>query len=249
MDALNNEHFDNQSDTNDNVGQDGSGTQNTESGSDWESQAKYFQSEKDKLYSENQNLKKYEKIGQFLESRPDIVEKIKGDIDGGGKQQTEEPRIALDKDEFDPWEAYNDPSSKSYQFRKQEEADTINKKVNEVVGHQVSKMQKDIGMNKLETELDKRGLTPEQKKSFVEFASTNPADYGIDGYLKMWQAVNGESEQVQQEQQQSNPFDLIRQNKTQPQQGGILNGQQPERKSDDDMIWEQVKKAGEKSIW
>ena len=89
-------------------------------------------------------------------------------------------------------------------------------------------------------ELDKRGLTPEQKKSFVEFASTNPADYGIDGYLKMWQAVNSKDEQVQN---QENPMDAIRQNQTLPQQGGVLNGQQPARKSDDDSIWEGILKS------
>ena len=94
-------------------------------------------------------------------------------------------------------------------------------------------------MNKLEIELDKRGLSPEQKQSFVKFVSTNPADYGIDGYLKMWQAVNGEPEQVQQEQQ-SNPFDAIRQNQTQPQQGGVLNGQMPEPTSDEDDMWKGV---------
>ena len=164
MDALNNENLENQGEVNDKVGQDGSGSQNGESSTSWESQAKYFQSEKDKLYSENQNLKKYEKIGQFLESRPDIVEKIKDNIEGG--QQETEQLVSLDKDEFDPWEAYNDPSSKSYQFRKQEEANTINERVNEAVGNQVAQMQKDIGMTKLDSELDKRGLTPEQKKSF-----------------------------------------------------------------------------------
>ena len=40
---------------NDNVGQD-EGAQQQES-NDWESQAKYFQSEKDKLHAENQKLK------------------------------------------------------------------------------------------------------------------------------------------------------------------------------------------------
>ena len=44
---------------NDNVGQDEGGTQQ-ESSTDWEQQAKYHQSEKDKLYAENHNLKKYE---------------------------------------------------------------------------------------------------------------------------------------------------------------------------------------------
>ena len=42
---------------NDNVGQD-EATQQQES-NDWESQAKYFQSEKDKLHVENQKFKQY----------------------------------------------------------------------------------------------------------------------------------------------------------------------------------------------
>ena len=49
---------------NDNVGQD-EATQQQESKNDWESQAKYFQSEKDKLHAENQKLKQYEQIDTF----------------------------------------------------------------------------------------------------------------------------------------------------------------------------------------
>ena len=79
--ALENENLDYQGEVNDNVGQD-EGKQAEESGSDWESQAKYFQSEKDKLYAENQNLKKYEQLGQMLESRPDIVQTISGMVQG-----------------------------------------------------------------------------------------------------------------------------------------------------------------------
>jgi len=101
----------------DNVGQD-EATQQKESGGDWESQAKYFQSEKDKLHTENQKLKQYEQVGQMLESRPDIVQAVSGMLQGG--QTAPEKRVELSKDEFDPWEAYNDPSSKSYQFRQQE---------------------------------------------------------------------------------------------------------------------------------
>ena len=111
---------------NDNVGQD-EATQQQESGGDWESQAKYFQSEKDKLHTENQKLKQYEQIGKMLESRPDIVNTISGMVQGG--QPAPEAPIELSKDEFDPWEAYNDPSSKSYKYRQQELQDTINNAV------------------------------------------------------------------------------------------------------------------------
>ena len=51
---------------NDNVGQD-EATQQHESETNWEDQAKYFQSEKDKLHAENQKLKQYEQIVQMLE--------------------------------------------------------------------------------------------------------------------------------------------------------------------------------------
>ena len=76
------------------VGQD-EGTNNEEgSTQDWEAQAKYHQSEKDKLYAENQQIKA--KVQEFLDSR-----------------KTEQPsapeKVALKPDEFDPWEAYNDP--------------------------------------------------------------------------------------------------------------------------------------------
>ena len=44
-------------------------------------------------------------------------------VQGGQPAQPE--RVELSKDEFDPWEAYNDPSSKSYKFRQQELQETI----------------------------------------------------------------------------------------------------------------------------
>ena len=63
--ALENGNQNNIGQTDSNVGEDVNGNQNQSSDMDWQSQAKYFQSEKDKLYSENESLKKYEKVGKF----------------------------------------------------------------------------------------------------------------------------------------------------------------------------------------
>ena len=87
----------------DNVGQDDNANTQESSGN-WEEQAKYFQSEKDKLAAENSQLKQYEKIGQLLESRPDITQTITGMVQGQSQPMQPE-RVALEKDEFDPWEA------------------------------------------------------------------------------------------------------------------------------------------------
>ncbi len=222
----------------DNVGQD-EATQQQESKGDWESQAKYFQSEKDKLQAENQKLKQYEQVGQMLESRPDIVNTISGMVQGG-QPAVQEQRVELSKDEFDPWEAYNDPSSKSYQFRQQELQDTINK----AVSSQVGDVKKEVGMSKLQTELVNKGLNAEQITSFMDFASKNPAEYGIDGAINMWQSV---TQKPTEGNQNNNPLDAIRQNQAVPQQAGVLNGQQPVKKDEKDSMWDNIMKAGSRA--
>tara|TARA_R100000781_G_scaffold886_3_gene1492 strand:+ start:2159 stop:2887 length:729 start_codon:yes stop_codon:yes gene_type:complete len=236
--ALENENLDNQGQVTDNVGQDESQTQNTESENDWESQAKYHQSEKDKLYSENQKLKQYEQIGNMLESRPDIVNTITGMLKGGQPAQAE--RITLEKDDFDPWEAYNDPASKSYKFRQQELQDSIN----DAVQGQMAGVQKQVGMNELKGQLQAKGLNDQEINSFIEFASKNPAEYGIDGAINMWKSVSG---QPAQEGDNNNPLDSIRQNQAIPQQGGVLTGEQPARTDAKDDMWKAIQKAGSRA--
>ena len=168
-----------------------------------------------------------------MESRPDIVQTISGMMQGG--QPTTNERITLEKDEFDSWEAYNDPSSKSYKYRQQEMQDAVDN----AVKSQMAGVQKEVGMTKLQTELSNKGLNQEQISSFMEFASKNPAEYGIDGAINMWQAVT----QNQSKETKSNPLDAIRQNQNSPQQAGILNGQQPVRKDESQNRWEGVMKA------
>ena len=235
--ALGNENLGNQGEINDNVGQDENQTQDDGTSTDWESQAKYFQSEKDKLHTENQKLKDYEKVGKLLESRPDIVNTISGMVQGGQPAQAE--KVSLDKDEFDPWEAYNDPASKSYKFRQQELQDSINT----AVEGQMAGVQKQVGMNELKSQLASKGLNDTEINSFVEFASKNPAEYGVDGAINMWRSVTGEPAQ----DDNGNPLDAIRQNQAVPQQAGVLSGEQPVRKDEKDSMWESITKAGSRT--
>ena len=110
--ALGNENLGNQGEINDNVGQD-VGVESTENLQDVteEESSRYHQSRADKLSAENEQLKKYEKVGQLLESRPDLVQNLMGQIQGG--QPTGPQRVEMSQDEFDPWEAFNDPKSKA----------------------------------------------------------------------------------------------------------------------------------------
>ena len=212
------------------VGQD-EGTEAQESSTtDWEAQAKYHQSEKDKLFARNQELEQYEKIGKFLESRPDVAQTVLNEVSGQPKAQ--EQRVALKPDEFDPWEAYNDPSSKSYKYRMQEMQETINGAVDQAVGG----LQAQQGRTNLRADLANKGLNEQQMDSFFEFADKHPSEYGLDNVLKMWQAVS----QPTQGGERENPLDKIRQTQSAPQAAGVLQGQQPERKSEDEAMWEGV---------
>jgi hypothetical protein len=218
------------------VGQDEGTIQQEDSSKDWESQAKYHQSEKDKLYAENQQLKQYEKIGKFLESRPDLVQNLVGEI--GGQPNANNQRVALKPDEFDPWEAYNDPSSKSYQYRMQEMQDNISSAVNQAVGG----IKEQQGRASLRNDLANHGLSKEDQDSFFEFADKHPSEYGLDNVLKMWRAVSQSPATTT-----GNPLDQVRQTQASPQPAGILQGHQPERKSETDAMWDSVMNAGKRA--
>ena len=237
--ALENGHL--EGEATDNVGQD-EAVNTQDSSTNWEEQAKYFQSEKDKIAAENSKLQQYEKIGQLLESRPDIANAVAGMVQGAPSGQPAGPqRVTLEKDEFDPWEAYNDPQSKSYKFRQQELQDSINGAVNQ----QMQGLQRNQGEMQLKTELQQRGLSPAEVDSFMNFAAQNPAEYGVDGAIKMWRAV---AESGATSNQVPNPLDDVRQTQGNPAQGGVLQGQQPQApKNDEDSMWDSIVAAGSRT--
>ena len=225
----------------DNVGQDEGQNVEESSNQSWEEQAKYFQSEKDKLANENQNLKKYEAIGNLLKARPDIANTVASMVQGGNNGQPVGPqRIELDKDEFDPWEAYNDPKSKSYKFRQQELQDSIGQAVNQ----RMAGVMKQQGIEQLKGNLLQQGLTPAEVDSFMSFAAKNPSEYGVEGAVKMWRAVMNEGQGTVTA---DNPLDNVRQTQGTPTPGGILQGQQPQAKSGKDEMWDNIVSAGSRT--
>ena len=224
----------------DNVGQDEGQNVSESSGQNLEEQVKYFQSEKDKLANENQNLKKYESIGKLLQARPDIANTVATMVQGGQPQNVGPQRIELEKDDFDPWEAYNDPKSKSYKFRQQELQDSIGQAVNQ----RMAGVMRQQGVSQLEGNLLQQGLTPAEVDSFMNFAAKNPSEYGVEGAVKMWRAVMNEGQGTVTA---DNPLDNVRQTQETPTPGGILQGQQPQAKSGKDEMWDSIVGAGSRT--
>ena len=222
----------------DNVGQD-VGVESAENSQDVaeEESSRYHQSRADKLSAENEQLKKYEKVGKMLESRPDLVQGLMGQLQGDSGQPAKPQRIEMSQDEFDPWEAFNDPKSKSYQYREQQMNQQIESRVEERLGG----LQKQMGQTQLQNQVVNDGLVArEELPGFMDFVNKHPAEYGIENVVKMFRAVNAENPATQA----PNPLDQIRQNQQAPTPAGILNGEQPQRKSDSDKMWDSIMKAG-----
>ena len=169
----------------------------TQDNVNWEESAKYFQSEKDKLSSENSKLQ-----AQLNEAANLIA----------GQQQKAQPnRVELTSEEFDPWEAYNNPESKSFKFRQQEMQDTIGQAVNQAV----SGIREEQTVSKLETDLRQRGFDDQQVDKFFQFFNTPVEKLGMNNWVKMYNAV------TEGPVNQGNPLDTILNNQNTPQTAGV----------------------------
>ena len=211
---------------------------------DWEQSAKYYQSEKDKANSENQKLKtQLDTMGKFLQENPDLASAMKNRAQGVGGEQlpVQEGRQTqqMKPEDFDAWESFTNPNSESYKFREMQQQEAIDKQVQE----RMAGMQEKMAMDKLESDLQSKGLTPDEVSDFKKFASTPANELGLDNVINMWRTVQGNNNSTQQQ------VDLtqVRQNQAVPTSPGVMQGQKPQAKSDIDNMWDGIIKAGGRS--
>ena len=117
----------------------------------------------------------------------------------------------------------------------QEMQGTINNAVEQAVGG----IKAQQGRSSLRVDLANKGLNEQEQASFFEFADKHPSEYGLDNVLKMWRAVSQSPETITE-----SPLDKVRQTQANPTSAGVLQGQQPSRKSADEKIYEEVINAG-----
>ena len=211
---------------------------------DWEQSAKYYQSEKDKASSENQKLKtQLDTMGKFLQENPDLASAMKNRAQGVGGEQlpVQEGRQTqqMKPEDFDAWESFTNPNSESYKFREMQQQQAIEKGVQQ----RMAGMQEKMAMDKLETDLKAKGLSPDEVADFKKFASTPANQLGLDNVINMWRTVQGNSNSTQQQ------VDLtqVRQNQAVPTSPGVMQGQKPQQKSEVDKLWDGVVQAGGRS--
>ena len=211
----------------------------------WEESAKYYQSEKDKMQTENTKIKddleKYKALGQFVESREDVQGYIQDALAG---KVEEKPQVQVPED-FDPWEAYNDPNSASFQYRSEMERNNIESAVKSSNAQISEQMESRDRAAKFDNELVKEGLNESDKSNFYQFANTPINQLGTDVLVRMWRAADNNLNPGV-----NNPspeMDVVRRNMQEPTPTGVLQGQQPPAVNENDAMWDGIMKASQRT--
>ena len=147
---------------------------------DWEQEARKFQSLYDKAQSEND---KYKGVMTALAEKQ-LQEQGYGD--GVNQNSSSEP--SLSEDEFNPWDAYYKPDSASYKYRVSQEQ----RSVSEAVNQQLGQMNEQIMINNTVSELkNKYKLNENEVNQFMEFATKPTEQLSLDTLVKVWRGSTG----------------------------------------------------------
>tara|TARA_R100000700_G_C3141723_1_gene123344 strand:+ start:236 stop:997 length:762 start_codon:yes stop_codon:yes gene_type:complete len=208
---------------------------------DWESEAKKFQSMYDKKVAEHENLKKDSsdllQLRQVLSEKPELVDVIEKSL-AGESVEGNDAGESTTPENFDPWDAYYKPDSESYKFRVSQEK----KLVHETVDNELAKLQNQMAMNNLKTELvSKHNLGADDAEKFLQFATTPKANLPIETLIKVWKEGEGKGAK------QSENMEAVKKAKSIPKPAGVLQGGEIQQESEEDQVWNRVMAVGKRS--
>tara|TARA_Y100001938_G_scaffold145760_2_gene223214 strand:- start:1873 stop:2664 length:792 start_codon:yes stop_codon:yes gene_type:complete len=196
---------------------------------DWEQEARKFQSLYDKAQSEND---KYKGVMTALAEKQ-LQEQGYGD--GVNQNSSSEP--SLSEDEFNPWDAYYKPDSASYKYRTAQEQ----RSVSEAVNQQLGQMNEQIMINNTVSELkNKYKLNENEVNQFMEFATRPTEQLSLDTLVKVWRGSTGNVKRPEVR----NSVEAAKAAKQAPRSPGALQGAPPAVKDEFDEMWDGVKNAG-----
>ncbi len=207
----------------------------------WEVEAKKFQSMYDKKTAEHENLRQESddliQLRDTLNSRPELVDVIEKNL-AGESVEGKKTEQSTTPESFDPWDAYYKPESESYKFRVGQEK----KLVHETVDNELAKLQNQMAMNNLKSELvSEHNLGKEDAERFLQFATTPKANLPIETLIKVWKEKEGKSSGVKTENEN---LAAVQKAKSIPKPAGVLQGGKQPEKSEGDQVWERIMKTG-----
>ena len=198
--------------------------------SDDATDARKFQSMYDKAQAE---VEKLQPVAKLFQDNPELVDVVRNHLSGGKGQ--EEEKVKLTQEEFNPWDAYTDPNSKSFEMRQQEIDSAVSDRMKQYMGRLEAQRAVDNLEHKAQADYK---LSNEDAKDFVNFVTQPREQLPLDTLFSVWNAKNNGVMKT------NNNIESVRKTQSIPKSAGLVQGGQPPKMSDDDNMWNNILKAG-----
>ena len=195
-----------------------------------EDEVRKFQSMYDKAQAE---LNKVRPVAKLFQDNPELVDVVRDHLTGGKGQDKEQ--IQINEEEFNPWDAYTNPNSKSYQLRQQEIDDAVSSRMRDYMGRLEAQRQVDTLKLRAQTEYK---MSEADANDFVDFVTKPKEQLPLDTLFNVWNVNKNGVPRVNQN------IESVKRAQQKPKSAGLVQGGQPPKASDEDNMWSNIMKAG-----
>jgi len=198
-----------------------------------EDEVRKFQSMYDKAQAE---LDKVRPVAKLFQDNPELVDVVRDHLTGGKGQDKEQ--IQINEEEFNPWDAYTNPNSKSYQLRQQEIDDAVSSRMRDYMGRLEAQRQVDTLKLRAQTEYK---MSETDANDFVDFVTKPKEQLPLETLFNVWNTNKNGLPQVNEN------IESVKRAQQKPKSAGLVQGGQPPKTSDEDNMWSNIMKAGNTS--
>lgn len=195
-----------------------------------EDEVRKFQSMYDKAQAE---LDKVRPVAKLFQDNPELVDVVRDHLTGGKGQDKEQ--IQINEEEFNPWDAYTNPNSKSYQLRQQEIDDAVSSRMRDYMGRLEAQRQVDTLKLRAQTEYK---MSESDANDFVDFVTKPKEQLPLETLFNVWNTNKNGLPQVNEN------IESVKRAQQKPKSAGLVQGGQPPKTSDEDNMWSNILKAG-----
>ena len=195
-----------------------------------EDDVRKFQSMYDKAQAE---LDKVKPVAKLFQDNPELVDVVRDHLSGGKGQDKEQ--IQINEEEFNPWDAYTNPNSKSFQLRQQEIDDAVSSKMRDYMGRLEAQRQVDTLKLRAQTEYK---MSETDANDFVDFVTKPKDQLPLETLFNVWNTNKNGLPQVNEN------IESVKRTQQKPKSAGLVQGGQPPKASDEDSMWSNIMKAG-----
>jgi len=199
------------------------------SGESSEDESRKFQSMYDKAQAE---VEKLQPVAKLFQDNPELVDVVRDHLSGGNGQEKEQ--IKLTEEEFNPWDAFTNPSSPSFKLRQNEIETAVSSRMKDYTSRLEQQRAVDNLQYRAQSEFN---MSNEEAREFVDFVTTPKEQLPLDTLHTVWNAKHGNKA--------NNNIQNVKNTQRKPKSAGIIQGGEPPKASDEDNMWNNIMGASD----